>query len=560
VPLPRGRRPPPWALTALLAVAFLRWTPPTTDLAAQEHRVALARDGVWLLDLSWFGGHHLPSYSVLFPPLGALLGAAGAAALAAVVAAWAFDRLARRHWPPGAAAAASWWFAAGVGGLLFTGRATFLLGAAVALLTLLAVAATAGGALPLRRWSAVPAAIGGVATALASPVAALFLALAGLAWALARRGGGIPGLTVAGSSLGAATLLSVAFPGGGSEPFVASALWPAVAALAAALVVLPRRERALRTGAALYLAAVLLAGVLDTPMGGNATRLAALVGGPLLAGGLLAARREEAVPRPGPVLVALAGLLALGLLYWQWYPPVRDATQAWRDRSARASYWAPLARELRARLRASPARVEVPPTVRRGEARWLSPDVPLARGWIRQLDRDRHPLFYDDRPLTAERYRRWLDDQAIRWVALPDEEAEPDHASRAEVALLRDPVARRAIGLRETWRAGHWTLWETSSRPLWRIVDDSSSLAASAMASAPGVRSIDAGGLRAELPGSSVVDLRIRWSRYLQVTSGDGCLGRAPGGWTRLRTGVHGTVTLGAGLPGPWRRAVPGCG
>ena len=36
----------------------------------------------------------------------------------------------------------------------------------------------------------------------------------------------------------------------------------------------------------------------------------------------------------------------------------------------------------------------------------------LARGWNRQADAERNPIFYDDEtPLTAASYRAWLD----RW-------------------------------------------------------------------------------------------------------------------------------------------------
>lgn len=586
-------RIPPWILTALLAVAYLLATPATTDLAAQEHRVALARDGVWILDLSWFGGHLLPSYSVLAPALGVLVGAAGTGVVGALLAAWAFGRLARRAWPARAAAAASWWFAAGAGALLFTGRATFLLGAGVALTGLLAVAAVLeprppradappapAGARGARRpalWAVPVAVLAGALTAATSPVAALFLALAALAWALGTplRGVRVAAASLAATAIGAAVVLAAAFPGGGSEPFVASALWPAVAALGVAIVVLPREERVLRAGAALYLAAVLLSGAVDTPMGGNATRLAALVGGPLLTGALLAARSAQrdgtaAAPRSagrsaalGRPRAALVALLLAGFLYWQWYPPVRDATQAWADPSSRASYWAPLVRELDRREGREPARVEVPPTVRRGEARRLSPAIPLARGWIRQLDRHRNPLFYEDRPLTAGRYRRWLDEQAVAWVALPD--AEPDYASRDEVALLRDPRARRAIGLREVWRDPHWILWRTASRPMVRPVE----------LGWAGYRPLPSGRRRPVPPSATpvgpdritvrnpdrygVLDLRIRWTRFLEVRPDGACIERGPDGWTRVRTGVHGTVTVGPGLPGPWRHAGQQC-
>ena len=52
-----------------------------------------------------------------------------------------------------------------------------------------------------------------------------------------------------------------------------------------------------------------------------------------------------------------------------------------------------------------PFRVEIPFTDNHWESRWVAPHVPLARGWERQLDRERNALFYDGRPLTPARYR-----------------------------------------------------------------------------------------------------------------------------------------------------------
>src|SRR5690606_35249707 len=75
----------PWALTALIGLVYLLAAPPTTDLAAQEHRTALAERGVWIVDFSWFGGHHLPSYSVLSPLLGDWIGTLTVGVLSAVV-------------------------------------------------------------------------------------------------------------------------------------------------------------------------------------------------------------------------------------------------------------------------------------------------------------------------------------------------------------------------------------------------------------------------------------------------------------------------------------------
>ena len=89
------RRPRAWGLAALLAVAYLAIDPPSADLAGQEYR---ARLGLVLWDNAWYGGHHMPGYSVLYPPLGAVLGPRLAGALAAVAATALFERLALSRW------------------------------------------------------------------------------------------------------------------------------------------------------------------------------------------------------------------------------------------------------------------------------------------------------------------------------------------------------------------------------------------------------------------------------------------------------------------------------
>ena len=78
---------PAWALAAVLAAAYLVLAPPSADLAAQDYRATL---GLVLWDYGWYGGHHMPGYSVLFPPLAALLGPRLVGALSAVAAAWLF--------------------------------------------------------------------------------------------------------------------------------------------------------------------------------------------------------------------------------------------------------------------------------------------------------------------------------------------------------------------------------------------------------------------------------------------------------------------------------------
>ena len=63
-----------------------------------------------------------------------------------------------------------------------------------------------------------------------------------------------------------------------------------------------------------------------------------------------------------------------------------------------------------------------------------------------------NPLFYDGR-LTAARYDRWLHDNAIRFVALPD--ARLDTSARQEAALVEAGQSY----LRLATRLAHWRVY-----------------------------------------------------------------------------------------------------
>src|SRR5581483_3552530 len=151
------------------------------------------------------------------------------------------------------------WFGAATASELLSGRMTFIFGVAVGLAALVA----------LQRGLTALAVVLAVATALSSPVAALFLALAGVAYALAGRGarGGAAG--VAAAALLTTLLFSAAFPEGGWEPFLLRSMLALVALSLLAAAVLPRRERVLRAGAVLYALAGLAAYAIHTPMGSN---------------------------------------------------------------------------------------------------------------------------------------------------------------------------------------------------------------------------------------------------------------------------------------------------
>ncbi len=500
----------PVVVVALGALAYLVLAPASADLAAQEYRADLVRRaGLAIWDNGWYGGHHTPAYSVLFPPLGAILGVRLAGALAAVAATLLFGRLARLRWAPEPANAAALWFAAATVATLATGRLTFLLGAAVGL----------GALLALGRGRRVAAAGLAALTALSSPVAALFLALAVVAWGMAEGGRRCTAALVTTAALAPTIALAALFPEGGSEPFVASAFWPALAAIVLVAALLPARERALRIGAWLYGVACIAAFALSTPLGGNVTRLGALVAGPIVLGTLLGRRRP-----------ALLVAVALPLAYWQLYPAVRDVARVAGDPSVQASYYAPLLRQLDRRP-PGVFRVEIPFTENHWEAARVAPTIPLARGWERQLDRRYGALFYDG-TLDAASYRAWLDEHAVAYVALPD--VPLDYAARDEARLIE----RGLPYLHQVWRDAHWRLFAVRE-PIALV---------SGRASGPLIPDADGFRLGPGRPGSALV--RIRWSRWWRVTAGRACVGRGPGGMTRLRVLAPGTVRVQARLTG----------
>ena len=177
----RARKPSPlawpWLLAAILAAIYLLVDPPSADLAAQTlPHVALRAPGFVLWDNGWYGGHHIPAYSILFPPLAALTSPQLVGAIAAAVV--GVGVRADRGGTPGARPAA-YWFAIATLVSLVTGRLTFALGARVR-------AARRPRAGPRRGWCW--CAVAGVAAALASPVAAAFLAIVA-AWRGGSRGG-----------------------------------------------------------------------------------------------------------------------------------------------------------------------------------------------------------------------------------------------------------------------------------------------------------------------------------------------------------------------------------
>ena len=507
---------PAVALSAALAAAMLAWNPQVGDLAAQVFRTELfQRGGLSIWNGSWYGGHYTLTYSVLFPPLGALLGPQVVGTLAVVSSAYLFDRLVRDRW----GAEARWatlWFAAGVVTLLADGQLTFSLGVAFGLAALrclqlgrskLALLATAG-------------------CALSSPVAAVFLAGIVLAGSLQR---GRP-VNRAALWIGCLALVltlapNIAFPESGQFPFAFSSYLAIPLWCAGALLLtngLREEERQLRLVVIGYLLAATLLWLVPNAMGGNAVRLGALFGGPVLAAVMLA--RRPAVP-----IWALA-LVLVGSLFWQVNASVTQIARTVGDPSTAAEYFQPAAAWLRENG-GRQVRIEVPPTANHWESAYLAPDFDLARGWLRQLDTTRDDIFYaDEGRLGHAAYSAWLRENAIHFVALPD--ADLDYSSVVERRLiLSDPAY---LTLR--WSDPHWRIYEVRNpQPLVEPVGEGRATA----------RRVGHEGFLLDVrrPGDFLV--RVNFTPYWSIARGRGCLLRH-GDWTLARAAHPGIFRVAA--------------
>lgn len=498
---------------ALLAAVYLIWAPPSADLAAQTFRTELFEvHGFEVWSNAWYGGIHLPGYSLLFPPLASLFGIRLVGAVAVVAAAALFAALVRPHYGD-RARLAIWLFGLGAATNLFTGRLTFALGVALGVGALLAM----DRGRP--RWAAVL----GVLTACASPVAGLFLAFCGgVLFVTGRRR---DGLVVGIAALAATGFLALAFPTGGVEPFVGNTFKLITAATLILVLLLPRIESRLRVAAVLYIAMCLALFAIDTPVGGNATRLGALMAAPLLALGAWGRRPAW-----------LVGLALLPLLYWQWVAPVRDLTDAVGEPSVEEAYYEPLLAELDARASDEPFRVHVPPTRNRWEANFVGREYPLARGWLRQAESDDFDLFQDGK-LTPDAYRDWLDERGVAFVAL-SLGAEPDYLSEDEIDLVRGGLPH----LDEVWSNEDWELYEVADPvPLAPVPIELGETGFSAGATSLGEFSV-----------------AVRFSPYYRVVEGKACV-REHGDWTAVRVRRRGPVRVEAHrTAGGFVRAITG--
>ncbi|SCE54753.1 hypothetical protein GA0115234_1109118 [Streptomyces sp. DvalAA-43] len=480
------------------------------DLAAQLAWAGFAsRHPGSAYNLSWYGGMHTANYSLLAPPLMAVSGVRTVTVAAGLCGSWALGRLCVRggvRWPVAVAVLGSLALWCNVA----SGRTTFALGVAIGLVALVYVPRRTG----------VAAGCAALATA-ASPVAGLFLVVAGAAYGLDRQWRRAAGLVVPPFVVVAAT--TVVFPFTGEQPMAAGRLWVPLAACAALWCAAPREGgwRVVRFASPVYAAGVVLTFLVPSPIGTNVERLVGMAGPPVLLAASAALLPRWA--RGGTAVRVRAALLAGTLVFTSGW--LIDKTDDDLRVSSTVPAWAEhtdgVVAELR-RLGAERTRVEAVPARNHREATVLAPYVNLARGWNRQLDVERGRLFYGERPTPAA-YRAWLDRWGVGLVVLHN--GRPDGPAEAEAAIVRHGID----WLQPVWRDAEWRIYRVRG--------------AVPLVSAPGavVRGDDAS-LVVRVPAAGSVTVRIAYSPWLRADGG-GCL-RRDGEWTRLTVGRAGEYRL----------------
>lgn len=443
----RVLRHPVLLTTAVAAAVHLLWffffANSGGDIAAQDAWAEfVGRHPGTAYNLAWYGGVHPVSYSVVSPYLMSVLGVRSTMMIAGTVSsaltALILVRVPAVRNPLACALAGAFAYLCNA----LSGRVTFGLGMMFALGAVAAVFCW-----PYRwryrRWAKAVAAapLAALATA-GSPVAGLFLGVVAAALFLnKRRPGayaiGLPPLVVV-------VLSAWMFPFSGTQPMSLGTLsLPFLFAVLVFLLV-PRDWSSVRTAAAVYGVGTLLTYVIDSQIGSNVSRMAML-----FAGVVLLAALPYTAPRTRrwyALVVAFAGLN-----FWIGFKGVDDIV-----RTAPAASWnrelAPLVNQLQ-KVGAERGRVEVVPASSHREASALDGYVNLARGWIRQADMERNPLFYDD-TLNAVNYREWLDRWAVHYVVLPTGKPDSSGALK-ETALIQKGLPY----LKAVWSDANWKMF-----------------------------------------------------------------------------------------------------
>jgi hypothetical protein len=506
----------PTAVCAVLCLAYLILPRMGNDLSAQIARADFARDHpLALIDFRWFGGMLPFGYSLWTPFPMAVIGAKITGALATVGSVAIFSRLLVVAKAPhallgGMTAAVS------LAANLIEGRTTFAVGVVFGLAAVLALTRRDGTGRPL----AVLLALFGAA---ASPVAAVFLGLCALTLVLtnAVRDGLLLGVSAALPTF--ATTVIFADPG--RQIFNRETAIEGIAM--SLLVAICVNQRRIRIGAVLSAILVLGSFVLSSPIGSNSLRLSMLFGLPLL----LAYLRMDGQMREWRVPF-WAYATAVGILAYFVQPFILAGTIGGMGRPATySSYYTPLVQAIQERGPVT-GRVEVPEITGHWDAAFLADRLPLARGWLRQVDTKLNgDVFYTDFA-TPDAYRAFLDRSAVQYVAISDSRG--TFTGGKEKRLIQIGLSY----LRPVWANGHWTLYE--------VIDPTP------IVESPGALiSAQSDRILFDVQQAGDVTLRVRPLRYLSLSGPSaGCLQQSDGDAVVLVGAVPGIYTLTSSLSG----------
>jgi hypothetical protein len=521
------------------------------DLAAQDAWAEFAREHPHsAYDFAWYGGMHPASYSLLSPYVMAVLGVRVSLVLAGTASAGLLALLLVRNpdvrqplWP-------ALYGALALTANAVSGRVTFALGVMCGLAALVVVYASqeprpVTAVTPGRRRAVLAGTLAALTTAM-SPVAGLFLGVvAAASWLAGHRA---TALLLGAPPVAVIALSSWAFPFSGRQPMGDSSTILPIALALACWALAPRSWRTVRIGALLYAVGVVVVWLVPSPIGSNMNRLALVFGGTLLVAVAAARSSTLTVPREhrdtlATMRVVLLAAAIAAVSVWQVAVAARDVVNsqtsaAWNDGLA------PLVRQLDQRG-ADVGRVEVVPTRSHRESSALPLSFNLARGWNRQADTVRNPVFYEPGALTRESYYAWLRRWAVRYVVLAS--GPTDAAGDAEARV----IASSPDYLREVWSDRNWRLFEV--------------LAPVPLVSAPGeVAAFEADRVVITMPEAGTVRVRIPYTPWLglvddqgDLTTSDlgGCLSAAP---AHEEDGTRDTWTLlHAPEPGAYRIAAP---
>lgn len=451
----RMLRHPVVSLTVLSGILHIVWfftfANSGGDLAAQDAWAEfVGRHPDSAYNLAWYGGMHPVSYSIVSPYLMSVLGVRTTMMLAGTVSAGLLTLILIRS---RSVKNPLWASLAGVYAFLCnaaSGRVTFGLGTMFAL-GAVAVVFCWPHRLRYKRWAkaACAAPLAALAT-MASPVAGLFVGLVAVALFLEKRRPGAWALGIAPTAVVA--LSAWLFPFAGTQPMkIASVLLPLAYGLLVYFLA-PREWTTVRITAGVYSLSVVLVWLVSSQIGSNISRLPML-----FAGVALAAALPFTVPRSRKWYATVVAFL--GFTFWIGFKSVDDVVHT-TPTASWARELAPLVNELQG-VGAEKGRVEVVPAASHREASALAPYVNLARGWNRQADMERNPLFYDD-TLNSANYHEWLQRWAVHFVVVPKDEPDGDGGERE-----RELVQRGMPYLKQIWGDANWQLFQvTDPAPL----------------------------------------------------------------------------------------------